>query len=91
LENQNKQNNMTALSLDNYGVVEMDAATAREIDGGFWWLLVLGAAAVMSSCQSGNGNQMDIGGTNNRQSSHVDSASSGTHVHAHGHLHVQPK
>jgi hypothetical protein len=46
------------------GLCPLSEDELLDVDGGFWWLLILGAAAVVSSCQNGSHNQMHAGGHN---------------------------
>ncbi|AEI50393.1 hypothetical protein [Runella slithyformis] len=74
---------MRTLELENYGVCEISNAEMKETDGGLVWFLVAGACLLLASCQSGNGNVMQVGGASNKAHTSADSSSSTSSTHAH--------
>ncbi len=52
-------------SLD--GLIDLQEQELVETNGGFLPLLILGAVLLLSSCGSGNGNNVVVGGSNNSQ------------------------
>jgi hypothetical protein len=56
--------------LEKYGVQEMDAVEMKEVDGGFFPLLIVGACLLLSSCVQTNQNN-GSGTQTNTQSTHT--------------------
>ncbi len=85
------------LQLENYGVSELSHSEQQETDGGIIPVvigIVVGIGMLLSSCQSGNGNQIQVGGKNNKQTTSADSSKASadsSSLHLHGHVSIPAK